>query len=133
MGPPRGLAALRRLHVVQVFTHDSIALGEDWPTHQPVEQLAGLRAVPELLVIRPADANETVVAWRVALEAKDRPVAFALSRQKVPTLDRDRYESPDGLRQGAYVLLDSDGAHPDALCVGTARQRLGGGKRVVVR
>src|SRR3546814_6026358 len=83
MRPPMRLAALMRLHVVHVFTHDSIALGEDGPTHQPVEQLVGLRSVPELLVIRPADANETAVAWRVALEAKDRPVAFALSRQKV--------------------------------------------------
>src|SRR3546814_5961741 len=111
-----------RLHVVHVFTHDSIALGEDGPTHQPVEQLAGLRSVPELLVIRPADANETAVAWRVALEAKDRPVAFALSRQKVPTLDRARYASADGLRKGAYVLLDADGGQPDVIVIGTGAE-----------
>src|SRR3546814_9687342 len=111
-----------RRHVVHVFTHDSIALGEDGPTHQPVEQLAGLRSVPELLVIRPADANETAVAWRVALEAMDRPVAFALSRQKMPTLDRDRYASADGLRKGAYVLLDADGGKPDVIVIGTGAE-----------
>src|SRR3546814_528242 len=122
MRPPMRLAALMRLHVVHVFTHDSIALGEDGPTHQPVEQLAGLRSVPELLVIRPADANETAVAWRVALEAKDRPVAFALSRQKMPTLDRDRYASADGLRKGAYVLLDADGGKPDVIVIGTGAE-----------
>src|SRR3546814_13204981 len=104
-----------RLQVVHGFTHDSIALGEDGPTHQPVEQLVGLRAVPELLVIRPADANETAAAWRVALEAKDRPVAFALSRQTVPTLDRNKYASAAGLRQGAYVLLAPEGGKPDGL------------------
>src|SRR3546814_648267 len=122
MRPPMRLAALMRLHVVHVFTHDSIALGEDGPTHQPVEQLAGMRSVPELLVIRPADANETAVAWRVALEAKDRPVAFALSRQKVPTLDRARYASADGLRKGAYVLLDADGEIGSAACRGRVCQ-----------
>src|SRR3546814_8700337 len=116
------LAALMRLHVVHVFTHDSIALGEDGPTHQPVEQLAGLRSVPELLVIRPADANETAVAGRVALEAKDRPVAFALSRQKVPTLDRGKYPSADGLRKGAYVLLDVEGGKPDVIVIGTGAE-----------
>jgi transketolase len=122
MRPPIRLAALMRLHVVHVFTHDSIALGEDGPTHQPVEQLAGLRSVPELLMIRPADANETAVAWRVALEAKDRPVALALSRQKVPTLDRGRYASADGLRKGAYVLLDAPGGKPDVVLMGTGAE-----------
>lgn len=122
MRPPMRLAALMRLHVVHVFTHDSIALGEDGPTHQPVEQLAGLRSVPELLVIRPADANETAVAWRVALEAKDRPLALALSRQKVPTLDRDKYASAEGLRKGAYVLLDADGGKPDVVLIGTGAE-----------
>jgi transketolase len=122
MRPPMRLAALMRLHVVHVFTHDSIALGEDGPTHQPVEQLAGLRSVPDLLVIRPADANETAVAWRVALEAADQPVAFALSRQKVPTLDRDKYASADGLRKGAYVLLDAKDGEPEVVLIGTGAE-----------
>ncbi|WP_417473205.1 transketolase [Luteimonas mephitis] len=122
MRPPMRLAALMRLRVVHVFTHDSIALGEDGPTHQPVEQLAGLRSVPELLVIRPADANETAVAWRVALEAKDRPVALALSRQKVPTLDRGRYAPADGLRKGAYVLLDAGDGEPEVVLIGTGAE-----------
>jgi transketolase len=122
MRPPMRLAALMRLHVVHVFTHDSIALGEDGPTHQPVEQLAGLRSVPEQLVIRPADANETAVAWRVALEAKDHPVVLALSRQKVPTLDRDKYAPADGLRKGAYVLLDANGGKPDVVVIGTGAE-----------
>jgi len=122
MRPPMRLAALMRLHVVHVFTHDSIALGEDGPTHQPVEQLAGLRSVPGLLVIRPADANETAVAWRVALEQEDRPVALALSRQKVPTLDRDRYAPADGLRRGAYVLLDAKDGEPEVVLIGTGAE-----------
>jgi transketolase len=106
MRPPLRLAALMGLHVVHVFTHDSLALGEDGPTHQPVEQLASLRAIPNLTLIRPADANETAVAWKVAIETRDRPVLLALTRQDVPTLDRDRYASADGLRRGAYVLAD---------------------------
>src|SRR5690606_19770865 len=122
MRPPMRLAALMRLHVVHVFTHDSIALGEDGPTHQPVEQLAGLRSVPGLLVIRPADANETAVAWRVALEQEDRPVALALSRQKVPTLDRDKYAPADGLRKGAYVLLDAKHGKPEVVLIGTGAE-----------
>ena len=114
MRPPIRLAALMGLHVIYVFTHDSIALGEDGPTHQPVEQLAGLRAVPNLIVIRPADANETAVAWRVAIEA-DRPVAIILTRQSVPTLDRTQFAAADGLRRGAYVLADA--AHGKAQIV----------------
>ena len=110
MRPPIRLAALMGLHVVHIFTHDSIALGEDGPTHQPVEQLAALRAIPNLTVIRPCDANETAVAWRVALETRDRPVVLVLSRQNLPTLDRSRYAPAEGLRSGAYVLLDA----PDA-------------------
>jgi len=107
MRPPIRLAALMGLHVVHVFTHDSIALGEDGPTHQPVEQLAALRAIPGLTVIRPGDANETAVAWRVALEASDRPVVLVLSRQNLPTLERSRYASADGLRRGAYILSEA--------------------------
>ncbi len=106
MRPAIRLAALMGLHVVHVFTHDSIALGEDGPTHQPVEQLASLRAIPNLTVIRPADANETAVAWKVALETRDRPVLLVLTRQDLATLDRSVYASADGLARGAYVLND---------------------------
>jgi len=122
MRPPIRLAALMRLHAVHVFTHDSIALGEDGPTHQPVEQLAGLRSVPDLLVIRPADANETAVAWRVALEAKDQPVALVFSRQKVPTLDRQIFAAADGLRRGAYVLHDAKERNPDLILIATGAE-----------
>ena len=123
MRPPIRLAALMGLHVVHVFTHDSIALGEDGPTHQPVEQLAALRAIPNLTVIRPGDANETAVAWRVALETRDRPVALVLTRQALPTLDRSRYAPADGLRRGAYVLADAPDGKPE---LDPDRQRLGG-------
>lgn len=122
MRPPIRLAALMQLHVVHVFTHDSIALGEDGPTHQPVEQIASLRAIPRLVVIRPADANETAVAWRVALETHDRPTALVLTRQHVPTLDRSRFASAEGLRQGAYVLVDAPGGKPDLILIGTGSE-----------
>ncbi len=104
--PAIRLAALMGLHVVHVFTHDSIAVGEDGPTHQPVEQLASLRAIPKLTLIRPADANETAVAWKVAIETRDRPVLLVLTRQDLPTVDRSRHASAEGLRRGAYVLRD---------------------------
>jgi transketolase len=105
------LAAMMGIQVVYVFTHDSIGLGEDGPTHQPVEQLAALRAIPNLTVIRPCDAAETGMAWLVALERKNSPTALALTRQSVPTLDRRVYASADHLRRGAYVLADlSDGS-----------------------
>ena len=122
MRPAIRLAALMELHVVYVFTHDSIALGEDGPTHQPIEHLASLRAMPHLLVIRPGDANETVVAWRVAIEARDRPVALVLTRQAVPTLDRTRYASADGLRQGAYVLADPPDGAPDVILIASGSE-----------
>ena len=122
MRPPIRLAALMGLHVIHVFTHDSIALGEDGPTHQPVEQLAALRAIPNLIVIRPADANETAVAWRVALETRNRPIALVLTRQDVPTLDRNRYASPDGLRRGAYVLADSPGGTPELVLIASGSE-----------
>ena len=122
MRPPLRLAALMGLHVVHVFTHDSIALGEDGPTHQPVEQLASLRAIPNLTVIRPGDANETAVAWRVALETRDRPVLLILSRQNVPTLDRDRCASADGLRRGGYVLLDAPHATPELILIASGSE-----------
>ena len=104
MRPAIRLAALAHLRSIFVFTHDSIGLGEDGPSHQAVEQLAALRAIPELLVIRPGDANETRVAWQVAIETHDRPTALVLTRQAVPTLDRARFADPEGLRRGAYVL-----------------------------
>ena len=122
MRPPIRLAALMGLHVVHVFTHDSIALGEDGPTHQPVEQLAALRAIPNLTVIRPADANETTVAWRVAVETRDRPMLLILSRQDVPTLDRTRYASADGLRRGAYVLSDARESKPDLILIASGAE-----------
>jgi transketolase len=122
MRPPIRLAAIMRLHVVHVFTHDSVALGEDGPTHQPVEQLAALRAVPNLIVIRPADANETAEAWRVAIEARDRPVALILTRQDLPTLDRGRYAPAAGLRRGAYVLLDPPSGPPRLILIATGSE-----------
>jgi transketolase len=122
MRPPIRLAAMMGLRVIYVFTHDSIALGEDGPTHQPVEQLAGLRAVPGLTVIRPGDANETAVAWRVALEARDHPVALVLTRQNVPTLDRTEFAAADGLRHGAYVLADAPNGKPDVILIASGSE-----------
>jgi transketolase len=112
MRPAIRLAALMGLHTLYIFTHDSIALGEDGPTHQPIEQLASLRAIPKLLVIRPADANETVSAWHVIAAASERPVALVLTRQNVPTLDRWKFATPDGLQHGAYILADAASGKP---------------------
>jgi len=117
--PAIRLAALMGLHVIYVFTHDSIALGEDGSTHQPVEQITGLCAVPRLIVIRPGDANETAVAWRVVLESHDRPVALILTRQAVPTLDRSQFAAADGLRRGGYVLADAPSGKPELILIAT--------------
>ena len=122
MRPAIRLAALMGLHVVHVFTHDSIALGEDGPTHQPVEQLASLRAIPGLVVIRPADANETAVAWKVAVQTPDRPVLLVLSRQDVATVDRARYASADDLRRGAYVLSDAKDRQPALILIASGSE-----------
>jgi transketolase len=122
MRPPIRLAAMMKLHVIYVFTHDSIALGQDGSTHQPVEQLAGLRAVPGLTVIRPGDANETAVAWRVALEAGDHPVALVLTRQNVPTLDRSQFGAADGLHKGAYILADAPNGKPNAILIASGSE-----------
>ena len=122
MRPSIRLAALMGLGVIYVFTHDSVGLGEDGPTHQPIEQLAALRAIPRLVVIRPGDANETAVAWRVAIETRDRPVALALTRQNVPTLDRTQFAAADGLRRGAYVLADPPDGRPDLVLIGTGSE-----------
>jgi transketolase len=108
MRPSIRLASLMKLRTIYVFTHDSIGLGEDGPTHQPIEQLAALRAIPGLIVIRPSDANETVHAWKYALQHKGTPVAFALTRQKVPVLDRSKLTSADKLSRGAYTLIQSE-------------------------
>lgn len=107
MRPAIRLAALMKIKIIYVFTHDSLALGEDGPTHQPVEQLASLRAIPNLILIRPGDANETAIAWQVAIETVNAPVALVLTRQALPTLDRKIYASAKGLYQGAYILLDT--------------------------
>jgi transketolase len=121
MRPSIRLAALMGLHVIYVFTHDSIAVGEDGPTHQPVEHLACLRAIPDLIVIRPADAAETVEAWRQAMTITDKPVALILSRQKLPILDRSQYPSARGLAKGAYVLLETNGK-PDMILMASGSE-----------
>jgi len=120
--PAIRLSALMELPVVHIFTHDSIGLGEDGPTHQPVEQLASLRAVPGLNVIRPADANETVEAWRVAVDLTHGPTALVLTRQDVPILDRSRYASAAGLRRGGYVLADPADGDPQAILIATGSE-----------
>ncbi|MCG5076073.1 transketolase [Paraburkholderia tagetis] len=123
MKPPIRLAAIMELPVVYVFTHDSICLGEDGPTHQPVEQLASLRAVPGLTVLRPADANEVAQAWRAALDEPREPACIVLTRQPVRTFDRSRYASAQGLRRGAYVLADAPpGQQPDVLLLATGSE-----------
>jgi len=122
MRPPIRLSALMGIPSVFIFTHDTIMAGEDGPTHQGVEQLGALRIIPNLIVIRPADANETSVAWRVALESEDRPVAFVFTRQDVPVLDQTRLSSAAGLARGAYVLCDPDGGGPELILIATGSE-----------
>jgi len=133
MRPAVRLAALMQAPVIYVWTHDSIGLGEDGPTHQPVEQLTALRAIPGLDVVRPADANETAVAWRMALEHTDRPTALCLTRQNVPVLDRSIYAPASEAARGGYILADAGNGQPEVLIMATgsevaialeARQRL---------
>ena len=119
--PAIRLSALMELPVIHWFTHDSIGLGEDGPTHQPVEQLASLRAMPGLNVIRPCDANEVAEAWRVMMRQKHQPSALVLTRQNVPVLDRSRYASAEGLERGGYVLADCDG-RPEVILIGTGSE-----------
>ncbi len=114
MRPAIRLAALSEVQVIYVFTHDSIGLGEDGPTHQPIEHLAALRAIPHLLVIRPADSHEVREAWRIAILRRHGPTAFALTRQKVPLIDRNRYASAEGLRRGGYILAEAEAADGDS-------------------
>ncbi len=120
--PAIRLSALMELPVIHIFTHDSIGLGEDGPTHQPVEQLASLRAIPGLDVIRPCDANEVAEAWRVTMEADHQPAALVLTRQNVPVLDRARYAPADGLRRGGYVLADADDGDPELILIATGSE-----------
>ncbi|MCW2944903.1 MAG: transketolase [Actinoallomurus sp.] len=122
MRPAVRLAALMKLPVTYVWTHDSIGLGEDGPTHQPVEHLWALRAIPGLDMVRPADANETVVAWRTILEHTDRPAGLALTRQKVPTLDRTEYASAEGVAKGGYVLADASNGRPGVILIATGSE-----------
>ncbi len=116
------LSALMELPVIHIFTHDSIGLGEDGPTHQPIEQLAALRAVPHLMVMRPADANEVAEAWRVIMALQHQPVALVLSRQALPTLDRARYGSAAGVAHGAYILADAPDGKPEVLLLATGSE-----------
>lgn len=122
MRPPVRLAALMGLRVVFIFTHDSVGLGEDGPTHQPIEQLMGLRAVPNLVTIRPADATETVEAWRIAMERRHGPTALILSRQNLPVLDRTELAPAGGVRRGGYILWQAAGATPDVILMGTGSE-----------
>lgn len=122
MRPTIRLAALSELQVIYVFTHDSIGLGEDGPTHQSVEHVASLRAIPHLIVIRPGDANETAVAWQVAIETRHAPTALILSRQNMPTLDRTQFASAEGVRKGAYILAEAPGSKPDLILIATGSE-----------
>lgn len=120
--PAIRLSALMELPTIHIFTHDSIGVGEDGPTHQPVEQLASLRAIPGLITLRPADANEIVEAWRVIMQLRHQPVALVLSRQTIPVLERAVYTAATGLAQGAYVLADADDGHPEALLMASGSE-----------
>lgn len=122
MRPPVRLASIMERHVIYVYTHDSIGLGEDGPTHQPVEQLSALRAIPGFTLIRPADASETAEAWRAALKHKKGPVALVLTRQKLSFIDRTRYASASGLARGAYVLADAPGGTPEVVLMSSGSE-----------
>ena len=116
------LSALMEIPVLHVFTHDSIGVGEDGPTHQPVEQLASLRAMPGLLVFRPADANEVVETWRIVAALRHEPAALILSRQALPTLNRSHLGAASGVAKGAYILADPGGGEPDAILLATGSE-----------
>src|SRR5262249_6421904 len=120
MRPSVRLAGLMKSRVIYVWTHDSIGLGEDGPTHQPIEHAAALRAIPGLIFIRPSDATETVEAWRAALRHTSGPVALALTRQKLPVIDRSKYASAEGLHRGGYVLADT--GEPDVVIIATGSE-----------
>ena len=120
--PAMRLSALMEIPVIHIFTHDSIGVGEDGPTHQPIEQLASLRAIPGLTTFRPADANEVVEVWRVIMRYRHRPVALILSRQALPVIDRTRYASAEGVARGAYVLAEAENGRPDVLLLATGSE-----------
>ena len=122
MKPPIRLSALMELPVIYVFTHDSVGVGEDGPTHQPVEQLIALRAIPGLITLRPADANEVVEAWRVVIALKHQPACLVLSRQPLPTIDRTRYADARAVSRGAYVLADAENGEPRVILIGTGSE-----------
>jgi transketolase len=116
------LAALMKQRVIFVLTHDSIGLGEDGPTHQPIEHLAALRSIPNMVVLRPGDANEVSYAWKVALERRSGPTILALSRQAIPTLDRAHYTSAEGVERGAYILLDPADVEPQVILMASGSE-----------
>ena len=122
MRPTIRLAAIMEIPVIYVYTHDSIGLGEDGPTHQPVEQLPSLRAIPGLLVIRPCDGNEVVEAWKVVMQLRHEPAALVLSRQALPTLDRSKYAPASGVAKGAYILADASSGTPDVILIGSGSE-----------
>ena len=122
MRPPIRLAAIMKLPVFYVFTHDSIGVGEDGPTHEPVEQLAALRTIPNMLVIRPCDANEVAEAYKVVMQQKDRPAALVLTRQNLPTLDRTKYAPASGLSRGGYILADAPNGKPEVILIATGSE-----------
>ena len=110
------------LPVIHVFTHDSIGLGEDGPTHQPIEQLAALRAMPNMIVLRPGDANEVVEAYKVIIQSRHSPATLVLTRQAMPTYDRTKFAPASGVAKGAYVLIDAEGGRPDVILIGTGSE-----------
>ena len=122
MKPAIRLSAIMEIPSIWIYTHDSIGVGEDGPTHQPIEQLATLRAVPGLLTIRPADANEVVEAWKVIMNLKTEPVALILTRQALPTLDRTKYASAAGVARGGYILADAEGGKPEVILIATGSE-----------
>ncbi|MEP6551688.1 MAG: transketolase C-terminal domain-containing protein, partial [Gemmatimonadales bacterium] len=122
MRPSVRLACVMSRHVIYIYTHDSIGLGEDGPTHQPIEQLSTLRAIPHMTLIRPADASETAEAWRAALRNTKGPVALVLTRQKLPFIDRSKYASAAGLARGAYVLADAPGGAPQVVLMSSGSE-----------
>jgi transketolase len=122
MRPPIRLAALMGLPVFHIFTHDSIGVGEDGPTHQPIEHLAALRSIPNLLVLRPCDANEVAEAYRTILELTHQPAALVLTRQNLPTFDRSKFASAAGLKRGGYVLADAPDGKPEVIVIGTGSE-----------
>ena len=116
------LSSLMELPVIYIFTHDSIGVGEDGPTHQPIEQLAHMRSTPGLIIIRPADANEVKEAWKVILQLHHQPAVLVLTRQAVPTIDRSKYAAASGLARGAYMLADPPGGDPEVILIGTGSE-----------